>query len=262
MPIGYYPAWEQTQAELVRKYADWLPAGGLPSSRYVRPEQKRREMELADLVLVPCSFVEQTIRTFYPDKKLARAPYGVDLDFWRPAAEKSGGGLLRFIYVGQLSLRKGIPVLLEAWEAAALHDAELELVGAWQLAESKRVALPRGVSWWPHCSREALRERYWAADVFVFPSFFEGFGLVLLEAMACGLPVISSDASCAPDVIDNSNGRVFPTGSVDILIEHLRFFANHRESVSAMGRSARARAEKFTWAQYRRALSSAIDPFC
>jgi len=54
----------------------------------------------------------------------------------------------------------------------------------WQLAESRRVALPRGVNWRPACSREALRDRYRAADVFVFPSFFEGFGLVLLEAMA------------------------------------------------------------------------------
>ena len=60
MPIGYYPAWEHAQAELVRKFVDWLPAGGLPSSRYVRPQQKCQEMELADLVLAPSSFVAET----------------------------------------------------------------------------------------------------------------------------------------------------------------------------------------------------------
>src|SRR5262249_15551731 len=53
MPIGYYPAWKTTEAELARRYVDWLPIGGLPSSRFVRPEQKREEMNLADLVLVP-----------------------------------------------------------------------------------------------------------------------------------------------------------------------------------------------------------------
>src|SRR5437773_411080 len=61
MPIGYYPAWQDTQAMLARQYADWLPPEGLPSSRWVRPEQKRKEMELADLVLAPSSFVRKTI---------------------------------------------------------------------------------------------------------------------------------------------------------------------------------------------------------
>ncbi|MEX1116311.1 MAG: hypothetical protein WEB53_13745, partial [Akkermansiaceae bacterium] len=78
MPIGYYPWWEEKQKQLARDYAEWVPVGGLPSSRYVRPEQKIKEMELADLVLVACSFVEKTIREFYPDKKIALAPYGVD----------------------------------------------------------------------------------------------------------------------------------------------------------------------------------------
>src|SRR5437588_10676872 len=60
MPIGYYPAWQKIEAELARKFSDWLPADGLPSRRFVRPEQKRREMELADLVLAPSNFVSDT----------------------------------------------------------------------------------------------------------------------------------------------------------------------------------------------------------
>src|SRR5262249_47736061 len=153
-------------------YADWVPTGGLPSNRHVRPEQKRQEMSLADLTLVPSSFVEKTIRTFYPYKVLARAPYGVDLEFWTPGVQRQGLGPLRLIFAGQISLRKGIPGVLEAWEKAALRDVELELVGAWQLAEGRRSSLPRGVTWRPPCSTEGLRERYRAADVFVLPSFF------------------------------------------------------------------------------------------
>jgi Glycosyltransferase len=219
MPIGYYPAWEQTQVELARRYADWLPVGGLPSNRYVRLEQKRQEMDLADLVLIPSSFVGTTIRAFHPHKKLTRACYGVDLNFWTPVAKEQGLRPLRFLYAGQLSLRKGIPGLLEAWEKAALRDAELELAGKWQLAESKRTSLARGVTWRPPCSPEALRERYRAADVFVFPSFFEGFGLVLLEAMACGLPAIASEATAGPDIITESCGRLVPTGNLEALVE-------------------------------------------
>src|SRR5262249_26767689 len=81
LPIGYHSAWEQIEARLTRKYADWLPTGGLLSSRTGRSAQKSQEMELADLTLVPSVFVEKTIREFHPYKALARASYGVDLDF-------------------------------------------------------------------------------------------------------------------------------------------------------------------------------------
>lgn len=261
MPIGYYPAWEQTQAKLAGAYADWLPVGGLQSSLHVRPEQKRQEMELADLVLAPCSFVEQTIRSFHPDKKIARAAYGVDLDFWRPAAKDWGARQLRFIYAGQLSLRKGIPLLLDAWEAAALGDAELQLVGTWQLAEAKCLALPRGVSWSPPCSSDALLDRYRKADVFVFPSFFEGFGLVLLEAMACGLPAIASAATAAPDVLTPACGRVVPTGGFEELVESLRWFHRQQGQLPEMSRAAREQAERCTWESYRRCVTEAVAPF-
>jgi glycosyltransferase involved in cell wall biosynthesis len=260
MPIGYYPAWEQTQAELARKFADWLPPGGLPSSRFVRPEQKRREMELADLVLVPSSFVERTIRTFHPDKKVARAVYGVDLNFWRPATEEQARGPLRFIFAGQISLRKGIPVLLQAWEAAGLRDAELQLVGTWQLSESKRVALPSGVKWSPPCSRETLRSMFLSADVFVFPSFFEGFALALLEAMASGLPVIASEVADA-ELFPEACGRRIPIGDFEALVESLRWFNTHRDRLPAMSRAARTRAENFTWESYRRSVAESVAPF-
>ena len=261
MPIGYYPAWEQTQSALIRRYADWLPAGGLTSSRYVRPDQKRREMELADLVLVPSSFVEQTIRMYYPEKKLARAAYGVDLDFWRPGMEKSEEGTLRFVYAGQLSLRKGIPTLLAAWEAAALPDAELELIGSWQLADGKRRTLPSGVTCLPPCSPEALRDRYRAGDVFVFPSFFEGFGLVLLEAMACGLPAIATEATAGPDILTPSCGRLIPIGDREALIEALLWFSQNRSRLPGLRAAARLQAQRCSWENYRHCVSEAVAPF-
>jgi glycosyltransferase involved in cell wall biosynthesis len=261
MPIGYYPAWERIQAGLVRQYADWLPAGGTHSNRNVRPEQKRQEMSLADLTLVPSSFVEKTIRTFHPYKMLARTSYGVELDFWTPKLKIQGLGPLRFIFAGQLSLRKGIPGLLEAWQKAALRDAELELVGPWQLAEGRRASLPQGVTCRPPCSAEELRERYRAADVFVFPSFFEGFGLVLLEAMACGLPAIATEATAGPDVMTEACGRLIPAGNLDALVETLRWFDKNREQLPAMSHAARTQAERYTWDNYRRCLSEAVAPF-
>jgi starch synthase len=258
MPIGYYRAWEEIEAELARRYVDWLPAGGVSSRR---SEQKRQEMDLADLTLVPSSFVETTIRAFYPHKLLARAPYGVDLDFWKSDDQAPEQRPLRFIYAGQLSLRKGIPILLEAWEKAALRDAELELIGPWKLAECKLTSLPGGVVWRPPCSSAVLRDRYRAADVFVFPSFFEGFGLVLLEAMACGLPAISSEATAGADVITEACGHLVPTGNLDVLVECMRWFDKNRDKLPAMSRAARGQAEYFNWENYRRRVADAVAPF-
>jgi starch synthase len=260
MPTCYYPAWERTQTALAKKYADWLPAGGLKSSRYVRPEQKRQEMNLADIVLVPSSFAEKTIREYHPNKNVARAPYGVDTKFWTPAAQTQPSQLLRFIYAGQLSLRKGTPQLIEAWKFAALRDAELELVGPWQLSDGSLKTLPPNIICQQPCAPEALRRRYQTADVFVFPSFFEGFGLVLTEALACGLPAICSESTAGPDIMLEECGRVIPTGNSEALIESLRWFSHNRHRLPELSRAARVNAERCTWEQYRQRVTEAVAP--
>lgn len=261
MPIGYYSAWEEKQRLLARDYIDWLPPTGLPSSLYVRPEQKRKEMELADLVLAPSTFVMNTIRTFYPEKRLALAPYGVDLDYWQLPIPPSTGRPLRFLYAGQISIRKGIPLLLDAWRKAGLKDALLELVGYWGLAPNRQEELPPGVTVTGPCSRNGLRTKYQEADVFVFPSFFEGFGLVILEAMACGLPVITTKATAGPDLLDENTGRIIDSGDIDALVDSLQWFSNNRGRLPEMQRAARAMAETKTWEHYRNCVREAVTPY-
>src|SRR5262249_46157463 len=181
MPICYYAAWRRTESELLRKFPDWLPNKWSPTADDGRLEQKRQEMALADLTLVPSRYVEATIREFYPHKEIALAPYGVDVEFWTPGPTNKPARPLRFIFAGHVSLPKGAPLLIEAWSKAKLRDAELMLVGSWMLADSKRRSLPPGIKWFLPCSSQALRDRYRESHVFVFPSFAEGLALVLLE---------------------------------------------------------------------------------
>jgi glycosyltransferase involved in cell wall biosynthesis len=261
MPTGYYAALQETQTAVTTKYVDWLPAGASLSNSEVSEEQKCREMALADIVLVPSSFAERTIKAFHPDKTVFRAAYGVDTKFWAPQEKPQGSRPLRFVYAGRLSLLKGIPQLIEAWEKAALRDAELELIGTWQLAESKRRSFPATILCKPPCSAEALRSLYQAADVFVFPSLFEGFGLVLVEALSCGLPAICSESTAGSDIVTESCGRLVPAGDIDALVESLRWFSHHRERIPALSCAARSKAEYCRWDAYRRRVAEAVAGF-
>jgi len=259
LPTCYYPAWETIQAELSRKYSDWMPSNGSPAAHELRLEQKRKEMELADLTLVASRYVEGTVREFYPHKDIARTPYGVDVEFWTPAPTRKQSGPLRFIYAGHVSVRKGMALLIEAWSKAGLRDAELTLVGSWGLADSKLRSLPASIRWVPPCSSQALRDRYRESDVFVFPSYSDGFGLVLLEAMACGLPAIASEASIGPEIVTARCGFITMPGDLDRMVELLRWFDQHRDELPAMGREARAQAARSTWSNYRSLVMEAAS---
>lgn len=258
LPIGYYPAWEAVLAALAHKYGDWLP-GAAGGRSYARPEQKREEMRLADVVLAPSSFVARTVREF-ADRDVALAPYGVDCAFWSPDRRARMPGPFRFLSVGHCSVRKGTPLLIEAWRAADLKDAVLEIVGSWQLASGKRDALSPNLTVTAPMSATDLRERFRQADVFVFPSNFEGFSLAMLEAMACGLPAIVSEAASGHDFLDETAGRVVPTDNRDALVDALRWFNDHRDAVAAMRQSARRKMESMTWARYRTAVRDAVRP--
>ncbi|MGH6827732.1 MAG: glycosyltransferase family 4 protein [Rhizomicrobium sp.] len=259
MPIGYYPAWQQAEATLAKKYADWMPQDR-PHGGFARPEQKKEEMALADLVLAPSSFVCTTIKDRHPAKHVVLAPYGVDLDFWSPAP-RAESRHLTFLFGGQVCLRKGVPDLLEAWRRAELEDCRLLLVGSWQLAKNRQHDLPRNVEWFPACGPVQLRDFYRQADMFVLPSHFEGFSLAVLEAMACGLPVLASEVTALADTDWNNAGRLVKAGDIDGLIDTLHWVCGHRDRLQAMGKAARKLALRFTWTGYRARVRDAAAPF-
>ncbi len=256
MPIGYYPDWEKTFDRLAAKYERWLLPPNAGSRSYVRPQQKRDEMALAELVLAPCTFVERTVQR-HAEREVKIVPYGVDSEFWHPPEGARDDGPMRFLYAGQCSLRKGTPLLIEAWRRAAPKDATLDLVGHWQLPEHCPGGLPAGVAVRAPVSAEKLRRIYQAADVFVFPSNFEGFGLVILEAMACGLPVIATDTTAAPDILGDDSGRVIPADDLDALVLALRWAIGNRDRLAAMRSGARRTAQAMTWSRYRTRLREA-----
>jgi len=136
----------------------------------------------------------------------------------------------------------------------------LWLVGSWRLAETKKKELPPRCEWIGPVSSQQLRSFYHRADVFVFPTNFEGRALVIGEALASGLPVLTTHASGADDMVDNTCGRILARDNFDSLVESLRWFYQNRHRLPALSRAARANAESCTWEHYRRRVTEAVAP--
>jgi len=259
MPIGYYPWWQDKQNQLFKKYRDYLPSNTEQSKdRFVRPNQKQDEMQLADLVLAPSEFVANTIREFVPDKNVQIAPYGVDLDYWcLPPEQETTRHEIHFLFAGQIGIRKGVPDLLEAWNIANPKNAVLNLVGRWSLNESLKSTLPNSVRYHGLCSRAELRKWFHRSDIFVFPTYFEGFPLVVLEAMACGLPVISTEVLSGMKLLEQGCGIPVPSGNPNALADTLIRVTENPATDLATRENVRTCVAKYTWDNYRNAVSQA-----
>jgi glycosyltransferase involved in cell wall biosynthesis len=80
--------------------------------------------------------------------------------------------------------------------------------------------------------------------------------------MACGLPVITTEATAGPDVVREDCGSLFEAGDVHGLVDRLRWYAAQRDQIATMGAAARARAESHDWERYRECVSNAVAPIC
>lgn len=256
MPIGYYGWWQKKEAELAKKYCEWLPPEGISSSRWVRPEQKKKEMELADIVLTACSFAKSTIHEFF-DKDVQLAPYGIDLP---PVTEKrKKDDIFRVVYAGTASVRKGVPLLLDVWKKLGWTDAELVLAGTWQLARPMEKHLAPGVRHAGQLSHKKLMGLFQEGDWLVLPSNFEGYGLVILEALAHGLPVLASTATGAADLPKSDAVHLFEPENPDHLAEEL--IAAKKLNKKDLSGEARRIAAGCSWESYRQKVREAVSPF-
>lgn len=218
------------------------------------------EVHEADLILAPSEYVRSTLLPLgIPRDRIALVPYGVDTERFRPGPPR-GDGVFRALFVGHLSQRKGLRYLLEAFRRLAGPGVELVLAGPLAVG-ADAIAPYRGV--FRHAGalgHDELAELYRSADVFVFPTLHEGSALVTYEALASGLPVITT-AAAGSVVRDGVEGFLVPPRDADALasgVERLRADTGLRLAMSA---AARRRAEEFTWPAYHARLAAAVTKF-
>lgn len=234
-----------------------------PDLRFRRPPQWQldlytEEARAADLILAGSIFVKDSlIKIGVAANKVVILPYGVDLDLFSPAAEKNPGSKLTVVFAGQLAARKGVTYLLEAFAGLSRLNLRLLLIGGG--SADKRLFEKYGVAFEhvPFIPRPELARRYREGDFFVFPSLLEGSALVTYEALASGLPIITTPNSGSV-VRDGIEGLIAPPRDVDALRNSIQKLAADGELRRKMGLAARKRAEEYSWSKYHQRLAAII----
>lgn len=244
------------EAKLTPSFAATLSYHRFPEWRV---RQLEDELDRADAVVVLSSFQRRTfVESGIDPRRIHVVNLGVDLDLFRPTPRREDG-IFRVIFSGQLTQRKGLSYLLDAFEQAELPSSELLLVGG-PVGDALEHIRRTNVRHVPHVPRRQLPDLYATADAYVLPSLLEGFAQTPLEAMACGLPPIVSENTFDDDVIeDGVNGFVVPIRDVDAIAERLRALYDDPSLRVRMGAAARKRAEDFSWHRSGERMLDVID---
>ena len=217
-------------------------------------EKELQEYEETDLITVPSTFVYRSfVEKGVPESKLAKLPYGVDLSLFHRVPKEDD--VFRVLYVGTMSLQKGIPYLLEAFATLHLPQFELVLIGG--LQEEVKPFFERyrgGFRYLGFFPRAELYHHYSQASVFVIASIQEGLALVQAQAMACGLPVVATTNTGAEDLFsDGIEGFIVPIRDPEALREKVLYLYEHPEVRDEMAQAALQRVQSLGgWDEYGR----------
>ncbi len=240
-----WPGWEPDDA-----VADILPAV---------VEREEREWELADRIFCGSEFVRDALTAhLHEETQCTVIPYGVNVDDFRISAGKEQHAELRVLYAGSANLLKGVQYLHGALGLVKSQHIVCRAVGPVQLTQRAQKELAGRVELVGAVPRSEIARHYHWADVLVLPTLCEGSANVCYEALAAGLPVVTTPH--AGSVIrDGCEGFVVSIRSTESLAARIDELAGDRGLLAALAEAARARANEFTWDAYSARLLAAIE---
>ncbi len=247
--IGHPVSKEKIYKELSISYPEWKEQMVPKKQSFIDLESK--EMELADLIIVPSEFVKQTLEeNGIPGEKIKLNPFGTVVDQFKFTRNKKiENGEVVFLFMGSLSPRKGLPFLLEAWSEMNIPSARLIIAGYGKIPDG--IKLPDNVTNKGVIAKDERQALFDSANVFLFPSFFEGLAQVQIEAMACGLPVVGTRNSGANELVNEGvNGFTITAGNKTELKKAIQFFLDSPGKIEEMAVEARKKVEEFSWDNY------------
>ena len=223
------------------------------------PEHDMRKVEseiaLADRIVCSSSFVRGTlVEAGTSCDKISVIAAGVATDRFMPAARRQSPVGLKLLWVGHFGLRKGAWYLLEAMRRLT-HLKHLTLTVFGKQTVPKRFLVPFGdrIQCLPHVPRNQVHRVYQQGDVFVLPTLFEGSALSVFEALASGLPVVTTP-NAGSVVRDGVDGFIVPIRDTGALADRIERLYGDPALRRKMAADARRRALEFPWQRYRAEL--------
>lgn len=245
---------------------------------------ERQIMSFADRLIAPNPWErEQMILQNAPPSKVQVIPCGVDLNLFKPIASSRAKKCLGLsqrdfiLYVGRIDAVKGIDVLIRAFHRLSRiplkgsQELGLIIIGGELDAESQDkseemqglrkmvmgMKLQERVAFWGSQRQDLLPYFYSAAHALVLPSRYESFGMVALEAMACGTPVIASRVGGLQYTVeDDQNGLLFAEGDSRMLCESIREVIENRRLRERLVKAALVRVKQYSWPRIARKILS------
>lgn len=222
-------------------------------------QQLAGESQMADSIAVASSYTAQTlVENGVPANKISVIPYGISTERFKKRTSPPASKQCRAIFIGSMVQRKGLSYLLEAMHMLNNNAVELVICGRGFSDDRLLTHYSRAnITVKKDLSQAALLQELHNSDVFVFPTLCEGFAHVILEAMASGLPVITTDRCCGPDIIEEGKqGFIIPANNSHELAARLQWAADNKAVLYEMGQAAAERSTQFTWQQFREKINT------
>jgi starch synthase len=220
--------------------------------------EKDEELALADCIVVASQHVRRTLAGVVSEDKIKVVPYGAPPVRNRPERRSASDKPLKVLFAGALHQRKGIGYLLKA-VAMLGSDVELTLIGQRFAPNAIVDTACKRWRWLESIPHSQVLDAMMQADVLVLPSISEAFGLVVTEALACGLPVIVTPNVGASDLVcDGREGFIVPVCSAEAIADRLNMLNQDRELLTHMSHNAQAAAARRPWEIYRKSLAEIV----
>lgn len=223
-----------------------------------------KEIELADWFIAASSFTAESVIYCGRDKSSIQIiPYGIDTSsFCLQPDNCRSKGILNILFVGHIDYNKGVHYLLEALDKFDSVSIKLDMYGVYHSDSDIFIegVKKSNVHFHGFVTPDRLGDIYKEADVFIFPTTNDGYGFVVLEAMACGVPVLCSTNAGACELIeDGVNGFRFESGDVERIRELIQWCIDNRDKLPQMGLKAHNKVKNYTWECYNYQINEFIN---
>lgn len=257
---GYYKSLKKITDTEKTNNPDWAKTITIYEEPQEILDKLDRELSMADVIIVASSYIKKTLTAYgYNEDKIKIIPYGYPPIAPKKQRERCSSEKLKLLFAGNISQLKGLSYLFKSLEG--LEDkVELTLVGSKtnNLSTEMNAALAK-YNYLGPLSHELLLKEMHKADILIFPSLCDGYGMVVTEAMSQGTPVIASENSCGPDFIKHGiNGWLVPIQNSEAIRKIIVEILSEPASLKQIGENALADAAQRPWSVYEKEVTDYI----